>query len=147
MRTLDEIFNANGTDKGSQFGCPGYAPHNLGPVYEEAFAPLRLEPIKLLEIGVQGGASIKSWLEYFPSAQIYGIDLREWTHPDPRMESLHHQVSAAVARAADEREDAAVTFQRVRELADRAAGVAPRAHAAPARNRKRPPRLTEPWFC
>ena len=70
-----------------------------------------------------------------------------WTHPDPRMEALHHQVSAAVARAADEREDAAVTFQRVRELADRAAGVAPRALVASARNRKRPPRLTEPWFC
>jgi radical SAM superfamily enzyme YgiQ (UPF0313 family) len=70
-----------------------------------------------------------------------------WTHPDPRMEALHRQVSAAVALAADEREDAAVTFQRVRELADLAAGVAPRALVAPARNRKRPPRLTEPWFC
>jgi radical SAM superfamily enzyme YgiQ (UPF0313 family) len=70
-----------------------------------------------------------------------------WTHPDPRMEALHRQVSAVVALAADEREDAAVTFQRVRELADRAAGVTPRALAAPARNRKRPPRLTEPWFC
>ena len=70
-----------------------------------------------------------------------------WTHPDPRMEALHRQVSAAVAQAADEREDAAVTFQRVRELADLAAGVAPRALVAPARNRKRPPRLTEPWFC
>jgi radical SAM superfamily enzyme YgiQ (UPF0313 family) len=70
-----------------------------------------------------------------------------WTHPDPRMETLHREVSAVVAQAADGREDAAVTFQRVRELADRAAGAAPRALATPARNRKRPPRLTEPWFC
>jgi radical SAM superfamily enzyme YgiQ (UPF0313 family) len=70
-----------------------------------------------------------------------------WTHPDPRMEALHREVSAVVAQAAEEREDAAVTFQRVRELADRAAGVPPRPRAAPARNRKRPPRLTEPWFC
>ncbi len=70
-----------------------------------------------------------------------------WTHPDPRMEALHREVSAAVARAADASEDAALTFQRVRELADRAVGVTPRALAAPARNRKRPPRLTEPWFC
>ena len=70
-----------------------------------------------------------------------------WTHPDPRMEALHREVSAAVARAADGREDGAVTFQRVRELADRAAGVTPRAFATPARDRKRPPRLTEPWFC
>jgi radical SAM superfamily enzyme YgiQ (UPF0313 family) len=70
-----------------------------------------------------------------------------WTHPDPRMEALHREVSGAVALAADGREDAAVTFQRVRQLADRAAGVAPRALSSPARNRKRPPRLTEPWFC
>jgi radical SAM superfamily enzyme YgiQ (UPF0313 family) len=70
-----------------------------------------------------------------------------WTHPDPRMEALHREVSAAVALAADSREDAGVTFQRVCEVADRAAGVAPRARAAPVRNRKRPPRLTEPWFC
>src|SRR4029453_12299786 len=70
-----------------------------------------------------------------------------WTHPDPRMETLHREVSAVVAQAADVREDGAITCQRVRELADRAAGVAPRALAAPPRNRKRPPRLTEPWFC
>jgi radical SAM superfamily enzyme YgiQ (UPF0313 family) len=70
-----------------------------------------------------------------------------WTHPDPRMEVLHRGVAAAVAQAADAREDAAVTFHRVRALADQAAGVPPRAYAAPARDRKRPPRLTEPWFC
>src|SRR5262249_59968152 len=70
-----------------------------------------------------------------------------WTHPDPRMESLHHQVSAAIARAADEREDAAVTFQRVRELADPAPGVAPRALVGPARKRQRPPPLPAPWLC
>lgn len=70
-----------------------------------------------------------------------------WTHPDSRMEALHAAVSSVVATAADRREDAAVTFQRVRELADRAAGVAPRPIVAPAPRRKRPPRLTEPWFC
>jgi len=70
-----------------------------------------------------------------------------WIHPDPRMEALHAEVSSLVAVAADRREDAAVTFQRVRELADRHAGVAPRPLSAPAARRKRPPRLTEPWFC
>jgi radical SAM superfamily enzyme YgiQ (UPF0313 family) len=70
-----------------------------------------------------------------------------WTHPDGRMEKLHADVSAAVAAAATRREDAAVTFARVRELADRAAGIEPRALGAPSPSRKRPPRLTEPWFC
>jgi hypothetical protein len=70
-----------------------------------------------------------------------------WTHPDPRMETLHTEVSAMVAGAADRREDAAITFQRVRELADRSAGVVARSITAPDPRRARPPRLTEPWFC
>jgi radical SAM superfamily enzyme YgiQ (UPF0313 family) len=71
----------------------------------------------------------------------------EWTHPDPRMDALQQTVSAAVAEAADRREDAALTFHRVRALADGAAGVAPRAIPATAPDRRRAPRLTEPWFC
>jgi len=70
-----------------------------------------------------------------------------WTHPDSRMEALHHEVSSAVAGAADRNQDAADTFYRVRGLADRASGVGPRPFAPPAPGRKRPPRLTEPWFC
>ncbi len=63
-------------------------------------------------------------------------------------QALHnHEKDATVARAADGREDAAIAFQRVRELADRAAGAPPHAFAAPGRSRKRAPRLTEPWFC
>jgi radical SAM superfamily enzyme YgiQ (UPF0313 family) len=71
----------------------------------------------------------------------------EWTHPDPRMDALQQAVGAAVAAAADRREDAAVTFHRVRALADEAAGVAPRPASMPAPDRRRAPRLTEPWFC
>ena len=89
------------------------------------------------------GAALRPFLGDLVKDQFH----HAWTHPDPRMEALHREVSAAVARAADGREDGAVTFQRVRELADRAAGVASHAFATPARDRKRPPRLTEPWFC
>jgi len=46
-----------------------------------------------------------------------------WTHPDSRMEALHHEVSSAVAGAADRNQDAADTFYRVRGLADGASGV------------------------
>ena len=70
-----------------------------------------------------------------------------WTHPDPRMDRLADAVAAAVAGAADRRDDASVTFGRVRALADQAAGTTPRATAALDPNRARPPRLTEPWFC
>ena len=70
-----------------------------------------------------------------------------WTHPDPRVDQLADDVAALVAAAADRTEDAAVTFERVRALAARAAGVAPPPPLALASDRRRPPRLTEPWFC
>lgn len=71
-----------------------------------------------------------------------------WTHPDARMDRLQEDVGRVVAQAADRREDAATTFGRVRDLADAAAGLSPRAApAARAADRPRPPRLTEPWFC
>ncbi len=70
-----------------------------------------------------------------------------WTHPDPRLERLAGAVGALIAEAADRREDPALTFQRVRRLADEAAGLAPHPIAAPRPDRARPPRLTEPWFC
>jgi hypothetical protein len=70
-----------------------------------------------------------------------------WTHPDSRMEALYGDVSSAVADAADRREDAFATFHRVRVLADQAAGAPPRTFSTPAPDRRRPPRLTEPWFC
>jgi hypothetical protein len=70
-----------------------------------------------------------------------------WTHPDSRMEHLQAEVAAAVAAAADRREDAAVTFDRVRALAAQAAGAPAPAPVGLAPDRRRPPRLTEAWFC
>ncbi len=73
-----------------------------------------------------------------------------WTHPDPRMDRLHRDVTALVERAAHAGENAADTFQAIREAAFAAAGealprpaLAGQATALPARS----PRLTEPWFC
>jgi radical SAM superfamily enzyme YgiQ (UPF0313 family) len=70
-----------------------------------------------------------------------------WSHPDSRVDALHERVTARITAAADAGEDAAVTFAAVRALADEAAGVAPRAIPPSIEARKRPPRLTEPWFC
>src|SRR2546422_720642 len=74
----------------------------------------------------------------------------QWTHPDPRMDKLHREVSAAVEAAASTSEDPAATFDRLRAIAYRFADrqpAAPTASRTPSRNRHRPPRLTEPWFC
>jgi radical SAM superfamily enzyme YgiQ (UPF0313 family) len=73
----------------------------------------------------------------------------EWTHPDPRMDALQARVAGAITEAAPRAEDAALTFDRVRALAAEAAGATTPTALAPrlAPDRRRPPRLTEPWFC
>jgi radical SAM superfamily enzyme YgiQ (UPF0313 family) len=71
----------------------------------------------------------------------------EWTHPDPRMDILQRTVSEVAAAAADRREDAALTFQTVRALADETAGLPARPPSTRTAARRRAPRLTEAWFC
>jgi radical SAM superfamily enzyme YgiQ (UPF0313 family) len=72
-----------------------------------------------------------------------------WTHPDPRMDRLYRDANRVVGDAAEQEEDAAVTFAHLRELAQAAReGREPKPVAiSPDPNRTRPPRLTEPWFC
>jgi len=67
MKTLKEISVGKDTDKGTT--------HDYLTVYEQIFEPLRLLPITLLEIGVDTGGSIAMWLEYFPNARIFGMDI------------------------------------------------------------------------
>jgi len=79
MKTLTEIFNEHQTDKGTVIGeC-----HNYGETYEISMAPVRNDPIKILEIGIiepaHPGASLKSWEEYFPNATVVGFDRMDAT--------------------------------------------------------------------
>src|SRR5262249_36772570 len=78
-------------------------------------------------------------LRAFLGELVEGQFYHRWTHPDPRMEALHAAVSSLIAEAADRREDVAVTFQRVRELADQGAGATPRPGRAPAAGGGGPP--------
>ena len=64
---LDTLFNKYGCDKAKK--------HHYHTVYEPEFDSLRNEPINILEVGVFKGDSIRAWLDYFPNATIYGIDL------------------------------------------------------------------------
>lgn len=88
MNTLDQLFAEFGSDKSSVHpNAHGYARH-----YEAAFSPLKKEKIKFLEIGVGSGASIQAWLQYFPRANVVGVDIardtNEWNtegaRPNPR---------------------------------------------------------------
>jgi len=71
-----------------------------------------------------------------------------WSHSDARMDTLHKDVTAAVEQAARRNEDTAETFYRIRELAYSLKNEVPperRMKLSPLR--RRPPKLTEAWFC
>lgn len=68
IMTLDELAIEYGTDKSSK-------DHNYTEIYEQMFSGIREEPLKILEIGIAGGASIRMWRDYFPNAEIHGIDI------------------------------------------------------------------------
>ena len=44
-------------------------------VYHEYFSKFRDEEINILEIGGYNGASVKMWREYFPKANVIGMDV------------------------------------------------------------------------
>ena len=71
---LNSIFIQNGCDKGTK--------HTYSKVYEKDMEKFRNEKINLCEIGIFKGASIASWLEYFPNATIYGVDTFQRINPE-----------------------------------------------------------------
>ena len=80
--TLVELCKQHPTDK-----CPFH--HNYVVFYEALFSPLRNQKLRLLEIGVLEGHSLRLWEAYFPSAQIFGVDLESKAQYDtPRIKTL-----------------------------------------------------------
>lgn len=67
--TLDEIAIKYVTDKSSNG-------HSYCQYYDMVFSPIRDHKINLLEIGIDKGASILTWAEYFCNGNIHGIDIR-----------------------------------------------------------------------
>jgi hypothetical protein len=62
----------HGAEKTKQDGPIG---HFCSKVYPTYFEPIKDEPIKLLEIGIYEGNSLRMWRDYFTKAQIYGLDV------------------------------------------------------------------------
>jgi hypothetical protein len=60
---LHELSIKYGSDKAEHGYCKFYEKHLPG------------NPRKVLEIGVKDGASIQMWHEYYPNAEIHGLDL------------------------------------------------------------------------
>jgi hypothetical protein len=73
--TLVELCKQHPTDK-----CPHH--HNYVAFYEALFSPLRKQKLRLLEIGVLDGHSLRLWEAYFSSAQIFGLDIESKSQHD-----------------------------------------------------------------
>lgn len=67
--SLDEIAIKHITDKSSNG-------HSYCQYYDFLLEHLRYKPINLLEIGIDKGASLLMWKDYFPHGIIHGIDIR-----------------------------------------------------------------------
>jgi hypothetical protein len=66
--SLDELGMLEGTDKSS-------LNHDYLRHYERAFSHLRSTCINVLELGVQGGQSLRMLARFFPNATIVGLDM------------------------------------------------------------------------
>ena len=54
-------------------------------IYPEHFGPRNDITKTVLEIGVHQGGSLRMWEEYFPKAQIYGVDIVQGFEPSGRV--------------------------------------------------------------
>jgi hypothetical protein len=80
MTLLCELADKHMTDKGGQStvygGQPSDTCHNYTPAYHAIFGNRRDTVRRVLEVGVNAGSSLRMWEEYFPAAEIIGLDIR-----------------------------------------------------------------------
>lgn len=85
---LDTIGIKHHTDKCSMI-------HNYLGKYEFFLRCFRNQPIRLLELGIFKGTSLRMWQEYFPHAEIFGVDIREdcFQYEDERIHIIQADLS------------------------------------------------------
>ena len=54
--------------------CPQIR-HAYTPYYDSLFKNKREQVKKVMELGIEHGGSLRMWRDYFPNAQIYGVDI------------------------------------------------------------------------
>lgn len=90
-RSLTDIANESGTDKGTVGPSAVHGGHNYTDIYEAYLGSLRQKPCTILEVGIGlkrkddpriahgrnsgGGGSIKMWSTYFEKGTVYAADI------------------------------------------------------------------------
>lgn len=76
---LDKYGFIYDTDKASiaSKGAQLHITHDYLRHYDFLFHPFRADKFSLIEFGCLRGESLRTWEQYFPNAEIYGVDLDE----------------------------------------------------------------------
>jgi len=95
-KELRLLFEKYGSDKSR---------HGYQSVYAEVLGQHRERACNVVEVGVQEGKSLAAWLEFFPNAFVYGLDLAPPAVSSGRRfcvlqcdQASVHQLEAAAAR-------------------------------------------------
>lgn len=72
---LNKLFMKYKCDKSTKH-------HHYVTEYESHLAPIKEDPINILEIGVWKGTSLSAFHEYLPNANVYGVDVFTRVSPD-----------------------------------------------------------------
>lgn len=93
---LDAIGIKYRTDKCSMM-------HNYLDKYAFFLEKFRTQPIRLLELGVFNGSSVRMWQEYFPRAEIFGVDIEASCrqYEDERIHIIQADLSDAAQVSAE----------------------------------------------
>ena len=89
---LDIIGLRHGTDKAS-------SANDFLTFYASYFEPMRERPVKVLEIGVLDGASLRTWRDYFPNGSVIGVDINPIA-----LEHASERISIEIADQSSERD-------------------------------------------
>jgi len=65
--SLEDLMYKYGSDKSKD-------DHAYTNIYQLLFNPIQYKVKKVLELGIAAGQSLQAWREYFPNAQITGVD-------------------------------------------------------------------------
>ena len=73
---------------------PGWTTHGYTPYYHEILDGKDIK--RVLEIGIAGGGSLRMWADYFPQAEIFGVDINpETLINEGRIKSFYGDQSSA----------------------------------------------------
>jgi len=73
MTELTKLANKYKSDKGTKEGSC----HAFSEIYDKYLFDIKHDILNVLEIGIWDGSSLNMWYDYFPNANIIGLDIED----------------------------------------------------------------------